>query len=299
MKRNLHDDSKGETNNFVEKVQKTLEGSIPPDQLPFDLTAELGPVVAADEVSPGVCSIAAGTEETRLYPEYYVVTQDAPAISNKARTYGWEPAGKSGLHIYEQFKPGSGWHIISFEILRYQIRHHIPVENPQENPQETLFDIALYGMEEHPDYFGTFPVPTMTPRGYTVRHKTIINGVYWLETDRSEEMLAVCYPIWSADITIPEQNNGEQLEYDRVHGINNTLGYLFFPKQSSCIPLYEISLTDEKIEESGAIDRAALLNALCKFYPEYTAIHNKEATEHGRGNFISETSGVGTEFIQF
>ena len=35
MKKNLHDDSKGETNNFVEKVQKTLEGSIPPDQLPF------------------------------------------------------------------------------------------------------------------------------------------------------------------------------------------------------------------------------------------------------------------------
>ena len=67
MKRNLHDDSKGETNNFVEKVQKTLEGSIPPDQLPFDLTAELGPVVAADEVSPGVYSIAAGTEIGRAH----------------------------------------------------------------------------------------------------------------------------------------------------------------------------------------------------------------------------------------
>ena len=85
----------------------------------------------------------------------------------------------------------------------------------------------------------------LTPRGFTVRHKTILNGVYWLETDRCEEMLAVCYPIWKSDISIPEQNQGEQLEYDRMYGIDNTLGYLFFSKQNSIIPLHELSLFPE------------------------------------------------------
>lgn len=90
-----------------------------------------------------------------------------------------------------------------------------------------MYVAALYGMEKHPEYFGEYPVPGITPRGYTVRHKKIINGVYWLETDHCEEMLAVCYPIWQADITVPEQNLGEQLEHDRMQGIENTFGYLF------------------------------------------------------------------------
>ena len=112
-------------------------------------------------------------------------------------------------------------------------------------------------------------------------------------------MLAVCYPIWQGDITVPEQNQGEQLEYDQIHGIDNTLGYLFFSKQNSIIPLYELSLLHSEIEESGMVDVAALLNAICKFYPEYATIHNEEEAKFEHGRFIKETHGVGTEFIKF
>ena len=100
-----------------------------------------------------------------------------------------------------------------------------------------------------------------------VYKRQILNGVYWLETDRCEEMLAVCYPIWKSDISIPEQNQGEQLEYDRMYGIDNTLGYLFFSKQNSVIPLHELSLFYPEIKESSVVDMDALLKDVYKRQP--------------------------------
>ena len=277
----------------LKKMQKSYQEDISPDDLPFDLTAELGEVVAVELKSPGVYYIATQKEgDSPDYPEVYVVTADAPAISEKARTYGQEFPGHPDLRVYDTLQPKSGRYIVDFEMRRYQIKCHLPeIEN-----EDSLYTAALYGAEEHPDYFGDFPVPSFTPRGFTVRHKTILNGVYWLETDRCEEMLAVCYPIWQGDITIPEQNQGEQLEYDQIHG---TLGYLFFSKQNSIIPLYELSLLHSEIEKSGVVDVAALLNAICEFYPEYATIHNEEEAKFEHGRFIKETPGVGTEFIKF
>ena len=280
----------------LKKMQKSYQGEISPNDLPFDLSAELGEVVAAELKSPGVYYIATRKAgDIPECPEVYVVTADAPAISEKARTYGQEFPGHPDLRVYDTLQPKSGRYIIDFEIRRYQIKCHLP----EIEDGESLYTAALYGAEEHPDYFGAFPVPSFTPRGFTVRHKTILNGAYWLETDRCEEMLAVCYPIWQGDITVPEQNQGEQLEYDQIHGIDNTLGYLFFSKQNSIIPLYELSLLHSEIEESGVVDVAALLNAIGKFYPEYATIHNEEEAKFEHGRFIKEMPGVGTEFIRF
>lgn len=280
----------------LKKMQKSYQEEISSADLPFDLTAELGEVVVAELKSPGVYYIRTKKEENAPdCPELYVVMADAPAISKQARTYGQEFHGHPDLRVYNIGRPGNGRHVIDFEIRRYQIKCHLPeIENT-----DSLYAAALYGMEEHPDYFGTFPVPSYTPRGNTVRHKTILNGVYWLETDRCEEMLAVCYPIWQADITIPEQNQGEQLESDRIQGIDNSLGYLFFPKQGSAIPLYELSILYPEIREAGVVDMAALQNAICESYPEYVTIHNEEATKFKRGDFITETLDVGTEFFKF
>lgn len=111
-------------------------------------------------------------------------------------------------------------------------------------------------------------------------------------------MLAVCYPIWQADISIPEQDLGEQLEYDRMRGIDNTLGYLFFPKQGSPIPLYELSKIHPEVVESGVVDMAALLNAICERYPEYAKVYYGEEAERKHGRFMKETIDAGTDFIQ-
>lgn len=277
----------------LEEMQKYTQGKIPPDKLPFDLTAELGEVVEAELRSPDVYYLA--LTDGQLHPEVYVVTKDAPAISEKARSYGQKFPSYPDLCVYDLHQPGSGRYVIDFEILRYRMKRHLP----EIETEDSLQAAALYGAEEHPDYFGNFPIPFFTPRGYTVRHRTIMNGVYWLETDRCEEMLAVCYPTWQADITTPEQDLGEQLAYDRMRGINNTLGYLFFPKQGSPIPLYELSQLHPEVAESGVVNMTALLNAICEFYPEYSAIHNEGEPESQRSDLIKKTADTDTEFIHF
>ena len=211
----LRRNSEGNLVAELKAEQKFSKENISPDELPFDLPAELGEIIAAELKSPGVYYVGAKRKgDVPDNTEVYVVTADAPAISEKARTYGQQFPGHPDLRVYDIHQPGSGRYVIDFEMRRYRIKCHLPeIEN-----EDSLFTAALYGAEEHPDYFGAFPVPFFTPRGYTVRHKAILNGVYWLETDRCEEMLAVCYPIWQADISIPEQNLGEQLAYDRMRG---------------------------------------------------------------------------------
>jgi len=265
----------------LEEMKKYAQEKITPDNLPFDLAAELGEVVDAEQKSPGVYYLA--LKDGERHPEMYVVMKDAPAISEKARSYGQKFPGHPDLRVYDLHQPGSGRCIIDFEMLRYRRKRHLP----EIETEDSLQTAAFYGAEEHPDYFGNFPVPFFTPRGCTVRHRTIMNGVYWLETDRCEELLAVCYPIWQTDISIPEQDLGEQLEYDLIRGINNTLGDLFFPKQGSPIPLYELSRLHPEVAESGVVDMAALLNAIYELYPEYAGVYNLE-----------ETVGAGTEFIK-
>ena len=277
----------------MKEMQKYTLGKISPDKLPFDLTAELGEVAEAELKNPGVYYLALKNGEH--HPEVYVVTKDAQAISEKARSYGQRFPDHPDLCVFDLQQPGSGRYVIDFELLRYRMKRHLP----ETETEDSLHTAALYGAEEHPDYFGNFPVPFFTPRGCTVRHRTIMNGVYWLETDRCEEMLAVCYPIWQADISVLEQNLGEQLAYDQIRGIDNTLGYLFFPKQCSPIPLYELSLLHPEVVEDGAVDMAALQNAICEFYPEYTAIYNEGETASKCRGFIKDTAGAGTEYIRF
>lgn len=256
---------------------------------------ELGEILQLDEILPGVFSVSAKKDGHRT--EYYIAAKDAPAISEQARTYGKAFAKHPDLRFYNCDTQGSGWRIIRFEVQRYQREHHL-WRNDAENG-DSLLTAAIYGMEEHPEYFGTFPVPAVTPRGFTIRHRTIMNGVYWLETDRCEELLAVCYPIWQAGLPLPEQMFGEQLEYDRMMGPDETLGYLFFPKKESCIPLYELSLLHPQIEKSGVVFLPALHNAPQAFYPEYTALHNAEVAGAQNKRLIESEPGVGNEFICF
>lgn len=83
----------------------------------------------------------------------------------------------------------NGHRIVRYELYKYRLQHGLPLPE-----QSALRDTAVYGMELHPEYFGPYPVPLHTPRGNTVRHKRLLNGVYWIETDQCRELLAVCYP---------------------------------------------------------------------------------------------------------
>ena len=103
----------------LKKMQKSYQGEISTDDLPFDLTAELGEVVTVELKSPGVYYIATKKAgDIPECPEVYVVTADAPAISEKAWTYGQEFPGHPDLRVYDILQPKSGRYIIDFEMRR-------------------------------------------------------------------------------------------------------------------------------------------------------------------------------------
>lgn len=112
----------------------------------------------------------------------------------------------------------------------------------------------------------------MTPWGYTLRHKAIDNGVYWIETDRCKEVLAV-HSVMLDDLSNAAKSLARQTRYDQKHGLAKTKGYLFFSKRDSCIPVFELMM-DNRLYWTEAISKASLMNAIWAYYPEYAAEYN-------------------------
>ena len=227
------------------------------------LKDELGQIDSAEQVYPGIYYLLVKQEDSPFASEYYAVS-DTPIISQEAKTYGRDI---SGWRLFSMQDDTSGWRIIDYELGKYRVKNHLPQE-------QTLHDIALDAAEYHPEYFGAYPVPFCTPRGYTTRYWILENGIYWIETDQCEEILAVCYPVWSSELSNWAERIGEQAEYDRIHGIEETLGYIFFPRQVSSVPMYELMQTRSEWE-GHMIDKAALMNAIWKYIPEYAVIMNQ------------------------
>ena len=121
--------------------------------------------------------------------------------------------------------------------------------------------------------------------GCTVRHWILDNGIYWIETEQCKELLALSYPVWSTELSDLTANLGEQTEYDKAHGIEETLGYIFFPARASCIPLRE--LMRARPEWAGTvIDKPALMNAIWDAAPEYAYLMNWQE-QSGKNDLFS------------
>ncbi|MBQ6780291.1 MAG: hypothetical protein IJP62_03550 [Treponema sp.] len=155
------------------------------------LEAEIGEVRNTEEECPGVWYVCTGGDGERNGTEFYVVDRDADAIPNEAKAYGGEIPDCPGYLLYPMDAQRQTRKIIQYEIMRYRMR-----ESASDADRETLRETALDGMEERPEYFGTFPPPTLTPYGHTARYKVLMNGVFWIQTDAPATALAVAYPIW-------------------------------------------------------------------------------------------------------
>lgn len=264
-----------------------------PNELPTALKEAFEEIKLAEQVCPGVYYVSARRgEEDPAAREYYVVFEDAPAISSQARAYGEQLPDWPDMRLYSFDQENSGYGIIEYEICRYQLKNSLPTQG-----DASLHSIAIYHMEQYPGYFGAYPVPLVTPRGYTVRHKALMNGIYWLETDRGEEVLAVCYPIWECDVTEETQRRGEQTDFDREHGIDTTLGYLFFPEEAACLVLFELWPCYEGLRTSGLIHYKALMNAIWSRFPEYAAAYNaqEQLSLHDSFGLLLHAVGCETE----
>ena len=62
-------------------------------------------------------------------------------------------------------------------------------------------------------------------------------------------------------------------------GIDNTLGYLFFPESAGCLVLFELWKWYDEIMATGMVDRAAMMNAIYVNHPEYAVTYNRREQE--------------------
>lgn len=222
------------------------------------LAQELGPIVEREEQCPGVYYLAVESKdgESRFATEFYLVFDNAP-ISQEVRAMGTAletvPALSYPIDTYENAR----W-AVHYEILRYKTKQGLPLPEG-----EGLQDTALYGMERCPSYFGTYPVPFVTPWGYTLRHRRLDNGIYWIETDQCVEVLAVCNPVWDTELSDGALSIAQRLEYE------GAMGYRYFTKPDSCVVIFELLKTHPEWTGCGLIHRAQLMNAIWKYHPEY------------------------------
>jgi len=239
-----------------------------------DLEDEIGIIVENSQVCHGVYLLSVKNDDELLARDYYAVMEKS-IIPQEARSYGKKI---SGLWLFPKTGDSEEYKIIQYEVAKYRTQNNLSLDEP-------LRATAFFAAQSFPEYFGAFPVPLHTPRGCTIRHWVLDNGIYWLETDQCEEFLAVCYPVWSTELSGLTANLGEQTEYDKAHDIEETLGYIFFPTRVSCIPLRE--LLHVRPEWAGTvIDKPALMNAIWNAAPEYAYLMNWQE-QSGKNDLFS------------
>jgi len=246
-----------------------------------------------EEECPGVFYLS-----TPVGGEWYIVRRDSPAISSEAKEYGKPAKNNVSLLSYALNESTSGWRIIQYEILKYRVKHQLQVKS------NALHDAAVFQAEVHPEYFGTCPAPLLTPWGYTLRNKMLMNGLYFLETDQCVRTLAVSYPLWSDDLTSDTVALGKQNAYDQQEGIETTLGYLFFSEEDSCLPLYELMTAHPGWDTSKFIVDSALKRAVAQHGPSHARSHEEWEERKRKGIFlwkghIEEAANAGREYLTF
>ena len=244
------------------------------DSLPFDIEDDIGEVLASERLCPGVYYVSARDLEKGLPHEYYIASKREAPLSEQAKAYGTPMDCDEDLLAFLLENEKGGGTVVRYEVQKYRAAYQMPMLD-----DEAILVTAIYGMEHYPEYFGDYPVPTLTPRGATLRHKRLACGVYLLETESFERMIAVCYPVWSCDLSDYTLKQAELLDSDARQGIDSTLGYLFFPEDAGCLALFELWKWYDEFMASGLIDREAMMNAIWQKHPEYAALFNRQEQE--------------------
>lgn len=222
------------------------------------LARELGEIHTWMEECPGVfyLSVLPGGE-------YYAVLEDAP-ISQETRAMGRKLEG-APIFIYRLEAEDGAWVAVEYEILRYKTVYGLPIPDGK-----SLRAAALYGAELRPDYFGIYPIPPRTPWGYTLRHRPLDNGIYWIETEQCIEVLAVCYPVWDGELSEGLLESGQTLDSE------DEMGYIFFRKEIACVAIWELLRTRPELAAVGLIRKPELMNAIWRDQPGYALGYNHQ-----------------------
>lgn len=264
------------------------------NEFPLDIGREvrgMGMIKAVEQEIPGVYFLSIGPDlDFAPCKEYYAVFKNASAVSKEARTYGRQLPDLPEVLFYQMYGGDGGWKIISYEIEKYRRKHRCSTPGGP-----SLLEIAWEGMEIHPEYFGSYPVPAETPWGYTVRHKAISNGVYWLETAACKQAVAI-YRGMCDDLSGMAKELSVPLSRGALPGLPDVWGYFFFEKEDSCIPVFEMLPLHPEWIDRGIIDRKALMNAILRKYPQY-ALQNNFQEQLGENDLLNKSlKGAGTAY---
>lgn len=239
-------------------------------KLPFDLRdcrEEIGLVKSAVMKCPGIyflCMYATAENFTGL--SFYIVTQDAD-IPSEARSYGQTFPTHPDLLFFQYEGNDYGYKVIEYEILKFYVKHDLPFREYGD-----IHAFALYGMEVCPDYFGTFPVPILTPWGYTTRYKALHPGAFWIETSQCKTTVAVSY-VMRDDFSDEVFNLAKLTHFDKENGLDKTMGYFFFAENDICLIVFELLNCEENVKKE-LIDIPALMNAIFLHHPDYALHYN-------------------------
>ena len=228
------------------------------------LNHEIGRVQDWEELCPGVYYLNIHPDPDGKYScgEFYLVLDSAP-ISQEARALG-RPIPDTAALLYPIDPPDEGaWTAVLYELCRNGFTHE----------GWTVTDAAMEGMELCPAYFGSFPVPPRTPWGWTLRHKPLNNGIYWMETDQGKTVLAVYNSIWSSEFSDGVKLVGKKLSGSDTCDDKQPY-YLFFNDETSCVALFELLRTRPQWLSDGLIRKTELMNAVWKYSPMYAMAHN-------------------------
>ena len=206
---------------------------------------EIGTIHLWNQIAPGIYYAATQDTDEPFTTELYVLEADNPIISETARKYAIPMEKHPQYLTYIADSPDSGKIILEYEAYRYLAANNLPLPEGAD-----LRNTATYGREHHPEYFGDYPVPLSTPLGVTLRYVTLMTGVFLLETDRLQKGIAVCYPISACDLTDFVVAKAEKTGA----GLPETHRYLFFPEETACLALFELSHTYKELWESAWID---------------------------------------------
>ncbi|MBP5719079.1 MAG: hypothetical protein J6X53_08925 [Abditibacteriota bacterium] len=248
------------------------------DEIPFDVEDDLGELSSFRQAAPGVFYVTGEQGERLVAGELFLVEKDTPCLSDSAKAYGKPLPHHPDLLYYRMDEDRSGWRIVEYEVIRYKALRHLPLREDEE-PHTA----AVFSAEYHPEYFGSYPAPLVTPKGLLARYHEMMPGVFAIETATFEKVIALCYPVWSTELSEYAQRLGEQTGYDINHGIDQTLGYLFFSEAAGCVALYELGSAHREIRDSALIDRFALMNAVWERFPDY-AVHQNKREVHGKND---------------
>lgn len=255
---------------------------------PFQLTEDMGHLLSAELRCPGVYYVVTAGSPGHASREHYVVLQEAvpDIISLEAYAYG-KPAGEHARE-FEGEVDGSGWELVDFEMECFQVKQGIPFRDG-----ESIFSSAIYFADKYPEYFGGHIPPRMTPWGLTIRWKKASEGVFFLETDRCEWVLALAHPFWSIDLSELVQELGEECDTDLQLDAEEAV-YRYFRGDNLALAIFELL---DYGDHCGLLDyihsKEALETCLYSHCPEYVLQYNAtEMSGHGKADILENLLGV-------